>query len=119
VKIKFFFLSFFVSSCLFTINCSADSGSKQVSATQQFVGTVKAVNRAELSDQGQIQLLLSTDQGDLLVILAPASFVDKSKIQFLAGDKVTVTGYPINANGQKVVLAAQIQKDGYTLQLLK
>jgi hypothetical protein len=171
MKTKFLFLSAVISSCLLTINCSADTGTSsmpatkrpcypasmytsgpnsssgyngnysfsgnasnsmntmgaesssspqntQPSSTQQFVGTVKTVNRVELPNQTQVQLLLSTGQGDLLVILGPASFVDQAKVRFLAGDKVTVTGYPVSANGQQVILAAQIQKNGFTLQLL-
>jgi hypothetical protein len=164
-----FYLCAMISSCLLTLNCSADTGSSnmpspprpcypasmctggprgsgthsgygytgdvgnvnpmgpgglaspqtpQSTSTQQFTGTVKTVNRVQLPNQTQVQLIVASDQGDILVILGPASFIDQAKIRFQAGDKVTITGYPVKANGSQVVLAAKVQKDGTTLQLL-
>lgn len=99
-------------------NVNAQTKLLQTAATEKFVGTVKAVNRVNLPNQTQIQMVLSTDAGDLLVILGPASFIDKSKVQFEPGDKVTVSGYSVVANNNKVILAAKIDKNGTTLQLL-
>jgi hypothetical protein len=90
----------------------------QTERTEKFAGTIRSVNRVQLPNQTQIQLVLTTDQGDLLVIVGPANFVDQSRIKLLAGDKITVTGYPIRANGNLVITAAQIQKNGGTLELL-
>ena len=118
-----FFLTVIISSCIFAINCYADTGpsssqNPQSTSTQKFASTVKAVNRVQLPNQTQIQILLATDQGDVLVIVGPANFVDQSKVKFLSGDKVTVTGYPVVVNGNRLIIAAQIQKNGSTLQLL-
>lgn len=90
----------------------------QIESTEKFVGTVQSINRVALPDQTQIQMILTTDQGDLMVILGPASFIDQQKIKFQAGDKVTVLGYRVKANGADVITAAQVQKNGTTLQLL-
>lgn len=90
----------------------------QTESTEKFSGVVKSVNRVPLPNESQIQIVLSTDQGDILVIVGPASFIDAAKVKLQAGDKVTVTGYRINANGNVVIVAAQIQRNGNTLQLL-
>jgi hypothetical protein len=90
----------------------------QIESTEKFVGTVESINRVTLPNQTQIQMVLKTDQGEKLIILGPASYIDQQKIKFVAGDKVTVTGYRITANGSEVIMAAQVQKNGNTLQLL-
>jgi len=94
------------------------SGPLQTESTEKLNGTVKSVNRVTLPNQSQIQLIVTTDQGDMLVILGPSNFVDQSKIKMQAGDKIAVTGYRIKANGNDVMIAAQVQKNGNTLQLL-
>ena len=90
----------------------------QTESTEKFTGVVQSVNRVALPNQTQIQIVLSTDHGDMLVIVGPASFVDQAKIKLQAGDKVEVTGYRVTANGNDVILAAQIQRNGNILQLL-
>lgn len=87
-------------------------------STENFTGVVESVNRVSLPNGAQIQLILRTDEGNMLVILGPASFLDQAKIKMQAGDKVTISGYRVSANGRSVILAAQIQKNGSTLQLL-
>lgn len=90
----------------------------QTDSSEKFTGVVRSINRVNLPNQTQVQMILSTDQGDLLVIVGPAQFLDQQRFKFAAGDKVTVSGYRITANGQVVITAAQIQKNGNTLQLL-
>ena len=90
----------------------------QVESTEKYVGTVQSINRIAMPNQTQIQMTLTTDQGDVLVILGPANYIDQQKIKFQAGDKVTILGYRIKANGSDVIMAAQVQKNGNTLQLL-
>lgn len=97
---------------------AAEGKTLQTESTEKFNGVVKSVNRVQLPNEAQIQIVLSTEQGDQLVIVGPASFVDQSKIKLQAGDKVVVTGYRITANGKDVVVAAQIQRNGNTLKLL-
>lgn len=90
----------------------------QTDSAEKFTGTVRSINRVNLPNQTQIQMVLSTERGDLLIIVGPSSFIDQQKIKFAAGDKVVVTGYRIKANGKEVITAAQIQRNGNTLQLL-
>lgn len=90
----------------------------QSESTEKFVGVVQSVNRVSLPNQVQIQLTLSTDQGDMLVIVGPSSFIDQSKVKMQAGDKITVKGYRVKANGNDVIMAAEIEKNGNTLKLL-
>ncbi len=90
----------------------------QIESTEKYIGTVQSINRVAMPNQTQIQMILATDQGDVLIILGPANYIDQQKIKFQAGDKVTVLGYRIKANGSDVIMAAQVQKNGNTLQLL-
>jgi|GEM_PF-2507925 len=91
----------------------------QVESIEKFEGTIQSVNRVNMpSNQTQLQMVLNTNQGDLLVVLGPANYMDQQKIKFQAGDKVTVSGYRVKANGKDIITAAQVQKNGKTLQLL-
>lgn len=90
----------------------------QTESTEKFTGTVQSINRVNLPNQTQVQIVLATDRGNLLIIVGPAQYIDQQKIKFQVGDKVVVTGYRIKANGNEVITAAQIQKNGNTLQLL-
>jgi hypothetical protein len=90
----------------------------QTQSTEKFVGTIRSVKKVNLPNHTQIQWILSTDQGDLLVIVGPAQFIDQARIKFKSGDRVTVTGYKVQANGEAVITAANVQKDGNTLDLL-
>jgi hypothetical protein len=90
----------------------------QNSSTEQVAGTIRTINRIQLPNETQVQLILTTNQGDILVIVGPESFLQQSKIGFQPGDKITVTGFKVSANGHEAMIAAQIQKNGATLQLL-
>ena len=91
----------------------------QTESTENFVGIIKSVNKVALPNQTQIQVILETSHGDLLVIVGPAQFVDQARIKLQAGDKVTVTGYRIKANGNDVIIAAEIKGNkGGSIQLL-
>jgi hypothetical protein len=104
----------------FSTNNTAPSATKvlQTGSTQKVEGMIKSVNRVTFPNQTQIQLVLEAPQGDLLVTVGPACYVDYSKVKLNAGDKVNVIGYQIYANGKEVMIAAQIQKNGFVLQLL-
>lgn len=89
----------------------------KMNSVEAFKGTVKRVDRVQMPNGTQIQLVLTTDQGDMLIIVGPASFVDKSKVKMQAGDKLEVSGYMIKANGDQVMMASEIKKNGNSLQL--
>lgn len=90
----------------------------QTNSTETFKGVIKSINRVKLPDQTQVQIVLSTQYGDLHVIVGPAQFIERQKIGFKVGDKIEVLGYRIKANGNEVITAAQIKKNGNTLDLL-
>jgi hypothetical protein len=90
----------------------------QTESTEKLIGTVRSINRVNFPDHVQIQMVLSTDQGDKLIIVGPANYIDQQRVKFATGDRVTVTGYRIIANGQEIITAARIQRNGTTLQLL-
>lgn len=90
----------------------------QTESTEKFKGSVKAVNKVNLPNQTQMQMTLSTDQGDMLVILGPVTYLEQQKIRLNPGDKVVVTGYRIKGNGKEMIIAAQVDKNGTSLKLL-
>lgn len=87
-------------------------------SSEKYVGTVKSIDRIDLPDGTQVQMMLTTERGDLQVILGPANYLDQQKIKFSAGDKVTVIGYPIKANDKIVIVASEIKRNGSALRLL-
>lgn len=90
----------------------------QTDSTEKFKGTVSAMNKVNLPNQTQMQMTLATDQGEMLVILGPVGYLEQQKIRFNPGDKVVVTGYRIKGNGKEVIVAAKVENNGNTLQLL-
>jgi hypothetical protein len=91
----------------------------QAESFETIMGTVKSVNRVPFPDHVQIQLILTTNNGqDVLVVVGPSNFIDQSLVKVNSGDRVTITGFRLLANGQQVFKAAQIQKNGATLKLL-
>lgn len=87
-------------------------------SVEKYQGVVKNVKRVRLPNETQIQLILQTDAGDITVIVGPARYVDFSKVKFQTGDKILVRGYRIHANGDVMVVASEIEKNGNVLQLL-
>jgi len=87
-------------------------------SVDRFDGTVKSVKRVSLPNETQIQIVVETDKGDMNVIVGPARYVDQSMVKLQSGDKIKVTGYLVKANGEEVIMASRIQKNGNTLDLL-
>ncbi len=66
----------------------------------------------------QVQgLLLKTDKGKLTVYLGPPSYVRKQGFALKPGDSLEVTGSQIARDGQSLLLAAQVKKEGQTLKV--
>lgn len=93
--------------------------SKQLRAesVEKIKGTVKNVNRVQYPDGPQVEITLETDNGDLKVLLGPAWYIDQNKVKVNSGDKILVIGYPVNANGDRVIMASEIQRNGASLKL--
>lgn len=91
----------------------------QTSSIESFKGTVTSVSRDRQTDGRQfVQIKLDTNDGEKTIMVGPASFVDQSRVKLLVGDKVTVKGFRIGANGNEVIMAQSIDKNGNVLQLL-
>ncbi|MCC5833042.1 MAG: hypothetical protein JJU12_08390 [Chlamydiales bacterium] len=92
----------------------------QMQSTEKFKGTVDSVSRERYPDGRLfIHINLKTDKGeDKMVLVGPASYVDQSKVKLQTGDKITVTGFRVGANGEEVIVAKEIDKNGNVLKLL-
>jgi hypothetical protein len=62
-------------------------------------------------------VLLKTDQGSLMVDLAPAWFLNEKKFVVKAGDKVTATGSKGFLDNQPGLIAREVTVNGTTLKL--
>ena len=62
-------------------------------------------------------LLLKTDKGNITVQLGPPAYVRKQGFDLKQGDSLEVTGSQVTRDGQPLLLAAQVKKDGQTLKL--
>jgi hypothetical protein len=66
----------------------------------------------------QVQgLLLKTDMGNITVHLGPPAYVRKQGFNLKTGDYLEVTGSRVARDGQTLLLAAQVRKDGQTLKV--
>jgi len=61
--------------------------------------------------------LLKTDQGSLMVDLAPAWFLNEKKVVVEAGDTVSATGSKVTLDGQPGLIAREVTVNGTTLKL--
>ncbi len=80
-------------------------------------GTVEEVR--ERGPEGRTRTLLVVKTGDqtLNVSLGPSSFVADSKIKFVQGDEVEVTGAKMNFRGNEMLMARTVKKGDQTLTL--
>ena len=62
-------------------------------------------------------VLLKTDQGSLMVDLAPAWFLNDKKVVVQAGDTVSATGSKTTLDNQPGLIAREVTVNGTTLKL--
>ena len=62
-------------------------------------------------------LTLYSNNGQILVQLGPAWFVENQDIQIIAGDYVTVTGSRVTYNGSQLIVAKEVMKEDKVLLL--
>jgi hypothetical protein len=62
-------------------------------------------------------LLLKTDKGNITVHLGPPAYVRKQDFDLKQGDSLEVTGSQVTRDGQPLLLAAQVKKDGQILKV--
>ncbi len=91
----------------------------QMDSVEKFEGTVTTVKREKYPDGRMfIHVMLDTKDGEKTFLIGPASFVDKSKVKLQVGDKVTIKGFRVGANGSEVIMAQSVDKNGNVLELL-
>ena len=61
--------------------------------------------------------ILKTDQGSLMVDLAPAWFLNEKKVVVQAGDTISATGSKTTLNNQPGLIAREVTVKGTTLKL--
>uniref|UniRef100_A0A7V4LC02 DNA-binding protein n=1 Tax=Desulfobacca acetoxidans TaxID=60893 RepID=A0A7V4LC02_9BACT len=64
-----------------------------------------------------VHFTLKTEKETISVHLGPGWYVDQQEVKPAAGDRVEVTGSRVTYEGQPAIIAAQVKKDGKTLQL--
>lgn len=100
-------------------NWAPQSKKLKMQSAEKFKGTVESVNRERYPDNRIfIQIILNTEEGEKTILVGPASYIDQSKVKLQTGDKVTVTGFRVDANGEEVIMAKEIDKSGNILRLL-
>ena len=62
-------------------------------------------------------VLLKTDQGSLMVDLAPGWFLNEKKFVVQAGDTVSATGSTVTLDNQPGLIAREVTANGTTLKL--
>jgi len=83
-------------------------------------GTVERISRDEsVSGAGKMQVVtIRTDNGDRLVHLAPASYLQDKGCNLKEGDRVTIKGHTAMVDGKQVVIASSIKtQNGTTVEL--
>lgn len=60
---------------------------------------------------------MQTDYGEMKVYLGPSWFLKKQKIKISVGEQLEITGSKIYYNGEPLVMAAEIRKEGWILRL--
>jgi len=99
--------------------CAVKANAWEHAALETAKGRVVDVRIEEvcLGDRDILQLKLATDAGDVLVDVAPATYLKAHGMTFANGDIVTAKGLLYDVDGQKTIAAAQIQSGTKTLKL--
>lgn len=86
----------------------------------ELAGTVRSTSQAQPAGLSQqiVTLVVEDQHGKTRTVhLAPRSFLQQSNFELEQNDRVTVQGRSATVEGEEVVIASQIQKNGKTLNL--
>lgn len=86
-------------------------------SSEKFEGTIQSLNKVRYPNGTQIEMILNTNEGIKKVTLGPSSYIEMSKVKLQSGDKVEVKGFRVGANGDEVIVAKEVKKNGNVLQL--
>ena len=81
-----------------------------VSAVETVSGTVTRIDRATTWRPGQpgVHLLLKTSKETLWVLVGPAWYLERRKVEFRVGDRLKVTGTRATFNDEPALLAGTL-----------
>ena len=90
-----------------------------VSAVETVSGVITQIDRTTSWRPGQpgVHLLVKTDKETLWVLVGPAWHLERRKIDFKVGDRLTVTGSRATFNDEPALLAGKIVMGDRTLGL--
>jgi hypothetical protein len=83
-----------------------------------FSGVVQAVKEVPGAGRGTgTHLIVKADDEMRTVHVGPTWYLEKNSYSFSKGDRVEVTGSKVKYQGEEVVIAREIKKDGHTWTL--
>jgi hypothetical protein len=88
----------------------------QVETVSGEVAAVKDIETKNGKTSG-VGLELNTGGQNLLVYLGPHIYVDLQNVSIIPGDNVEIKGVKITLEGQIILLAGEVRKDGEVLKL--
>jgi hypothetical protein len=80
-------------------------------------GTVEQVNRYSCGPFSSTYATLNTNQGRVIVQLAPSQYLSQNQMQINRGDQIQVIGSRLNVNGNDVLLARLVSNRQRTVAL--
>ena len=100
-------------------SAKADGGPKYDPKTVvELLGTVSYVEEApQGSPMSGVHVTVKTKSESLEAYLGPAEFLKGFELAFAKGDHIHLTGSKVAWEGEKIVLAREVRKDGTTVYL--
>ncbi len=89
----------------------------KMQSEDKMTGRVKSVDRIHEPDGVKVHITLQTPEGMRKIVVGPASYMEKSQVALQTGDKVTVYGYEVSANGDQMWIATRLEKNGKVVQM--
>lgn len=83
-------------------------------------GEITGIEKQTLGKGGRrevVRLTLKTDKETIPVIMGPSRYLDKQDLKPAPKDTVEITGSRVTIQGQAVILASEVKKDGKILKL--
>jgi len=80
-------------------------------------GVIKSIDQVTPDMNSNVYLTVSTDRGDVVVVLGPANVVNASNMQLKSGDTVEAAGSEVYWNDRTVIIATELRKNGMEMEL--